>query len=344
MSYPTIYDVAREANVGAATVSRVLNGGSAPPATHERVRDAAKRLGYIPSRSAQSLRRTRTMTLGAVFRDLVNPLTMQMLRGVEQAAQGYGYSVLISDVQDSDELQQQYLARLFEHRVDGLILSPGLLPDRKNLERFSAAGTPIEPYEYDPSAGNPPDDLLARLERGAAVAAFRYLVKLGHRRIAFFTRGAGGNPSLRIADSARLRILREVLNEADIRFDPALVIGTRDPEDCRRIVQGLAASDDPPTAYAAAHFLLIAPLLMAIDHAGLRIPDDVSFITFGDSDWLLAYKPAISGMRWDLQAVGRAYVERLVARIEQRPPDAERAHLQEPEFDPRASVGRNPRQ
>lgn len=325
----TIRDVARDAGVAVSTVSRALNGSA--PASEEirqRVLEAAERLGYHPNATARNLRHSRTMTVGVVVPDLANPVFMQWLRGAEHRLQARGFSLLICDGQDSWTVIGAHLSRLYEHRVDGLLVA-GPVPFAR-LRPFFRAGTPVEP---DPRLLPRRTSLRAAMEESATLSAYRSLVDSGHRRIAFVTRPARGNSRVAELYGERIGLLNRVALEAGIPIDPGLCVRA-EPHQLRSAVQQLATSADPPTAYVAGAHRLVAPLVGAIHDAGLRIPDDVSFLSFGDSDWASAHRPRLSVIRHDYYGEASQFADRLLARI------ADGSEAQEPISEPSEFISR----
>lgn len=332
-SVVTIRDVAREAGVAVSTVSRALNGSApASEVIRERVRAAADRLGYQPSATAQGLRRSRTMTIGVVVPDLANPVFLQWLRGAENLLQGYRYSLLICDGQDSWERIAAHLARLYEHRVDGLLLA-GPVPFA-SLRPFFQAGTPVEP---DPRLIPRGTTSRATMEGAATLAAYRLLIEAGHRRVAFVARAVGGNRRMPQLYNVRVERLNAVLREVGVVPTPDFLVRA-DAQGLPAAVARLAARPDAPTAYVAGTHLLVAPLIGAIYDAGLRIPGDVSLLSFGDSDWAVAHRPRLSVIRHNYYAEARQFAERLVNRIKTGGPPQELS-AEPSEFVARESIG-----
>jgi LacI family transcriptional regulator len=312
----TIRDVAREARVGVSTVSRVLNGsGYASPEARDRVMTAVDRLGYRPSLAARGLRRARTMTLGLLLPDLANPVFLSLLRGAEHAAQQHGFSLLICNAENSASVQALQMARLYEHRVDGLLLG-GVVLTPGDLRAFIEAGIPTAP----PALIDGDRVVIPRTvpEGAASLEAFRYLIALGHRRIAMIGRG-GASPDTPRIIPLRLRMYQRALTDAGIGHDPDLVTGAEGAGEFRALVRRLMALPDPPTAWVAASHGLTASLLIGLNELGLHIPDDASLIAFGDSEWALAHRPPLSVVRHDYYAEWRAWTEHLIATIEQCP-------------------------
>lgn len=335
----TIQDVARAAGVAASTVSRALNDNtSVAPQTRARIRAIAERLGYRPSRSARSLRSARTFTLGLLAPDLTNAVAHAHLRGAVREASDLGYTVFVCDAQGSPEMQSAQLTRLLELRVDGILLGRGVLYHTDEIDEVMRSGVPTEPSLQrlaevaEGSTTFTPYPERARLERGAALAALRHLLRLGHRRFAYVHL----DRDLTYMGELRYHTFAAALAEADVDEQAITRLRARTREDAAAQVQWMAGMEDRPTALVCANGLLTPGVLHGVNVSGLRIPDDMSVVTYGDSDWHECYNPPISVIRHDYVAAGVRGVRRLVARIENQPdPDLPR---QPSEFVNRAST------
>lgn len=338
---PTIHDVARQAGVSTSTVSRSLSGGSrVSEATRERVRVIADELGFRPSRSAQALRSSRTRTIGLLAPNLENPIAYDHLRATIRAAYELGYAVLVGDGQETPEIQDAELARMCDYRVDGIIIGRGILPITPSVRDVLRSATPIEP---DFARGGTPE-IGARVnpyrdttsDTVGAITAYRHLVRLGHRRFAMVLFEHAATRTGR----ERHRLLDEVVAAEGVRGSNVETVLIREPEECLAVIQRLMAPRGAPTAIVSGNGRLTPYVLEGLHTAGIVIPRDASFVSFGDSQWHRAYTPPISVIREDYVAVARRMVERLVARIEGTTvePDAQRSS----EFVMRASMAEAP--
>ena len=121
----TIVDVAKRAGVSTVTVSRVINEApNVNVTTRARVEQAVRDLGYVPNVAARSLRSKRTRSLALIVPDITNAFWTTVSRGVEDAAQSQGYSVLLCNTDEDLVKQQRYLDVIVSRRVDGVIMAP----------------------------------------------------------------------------------------------------------------------------------------------------------------------------------------------------------------------------
>ena len=212
----TLTDVARRAGVSPSTVSRILNG-TAKVADDKRqaVQAAISELNFAPNQMAQSLKHGRTMTIGLVVQDIASPFFDEILHGVDDGLKGTGYaSVIVSGHWNADE-EAERIRLLLARKVDGIILLTGRMTDAAVLG--FAAQRPVvslgRVLRTNRAIGFALDN-----EHGAWLAV-RHLIEMGHRRIAHLAGPVENRDSVE-----RLAGYKRALKEADIVFDPALVV------------------------------------------------------------------------------------------------------------------------
>lgn len=309
-----IQRVADEASVSIATVSRVVSGrGPVNEETRLRVQRVADRLRYRPNASAQSLRTSKTMIMGVLIPDLANPVFVPFLRGVQQVAQAEGYSVLVVDAQRNDEVERRALDRLTEQHVDALVLA-GSARDPGHIDELRRAGMAVIDGR---DRATPSRSLVPALERPGSIAMCNALADLGHRNIGFVSRSTLADAGRRRWDAIRQRCRQLDLVAERISVNPEVgadAVGAGLDAFVRRGV-------DPVTALVCSTHGLAPALLGGMGAAGIRIPDGCSFVTYGDSDWALAYRPAISVVTMDLFGVASTMTRRLIAELRGKPPE-----------------------
>ena len=139
----TLDDVAQAAGVSTATVSRVINNlPRVASSTRQRVLDAIERLHYTPNFAGRMLATQRTHTLGLIITDITNPFYPAVVRGVEMAALGLGFNVLLYDTAEDKQREAQALQLLRERQVDGLIICSSRL-GKARLAHLTNGKTPI---------------------------------------------------------------------------------------------------------------------------------------------------------------------------------------------------------
>jgi len=326
--------VAGEAGVSTATVSRVMSGrGPVSGATRERVVRVMRRLQYSPSASARSLRTARTMLMGVLVPDLANPVFVPFLRGVQHVAQAKGYSVLVVDAQRSVEVERRALDRLLELRVEALVIG-GAARDPARLQQLRRFGmVVVDTYGATDQARS----LTPGLEAPGTTALCDALAGLGHARIGYVSGGQG----LGAAGRRRWAALQGRCDDLGMRLEHVRVRPGAGPDDTSAVLREVVRRSDPVTALVSGSLGLAPGLLQGLSLAGVRLPDDCSFATYGDSDWAAAHQPAISVVTMDLYEAAVLMAQQLIERLDGAP-SVEGPLPQPARLILRASVGPRP--
>jgi len=300
----TIKDVAREAKVSVATVSRVLNGsGPVSEETGHRIREVAGRLRYVPHGGARSLITSKTDTLGVLLPDLYGEFFSEVIRGMDDTAQRYGFHLIISR-SHAGKHGLETAMRAMRGRVDGVVaMSPDL--DAESLLNIPTTLPVVLLCSVSP--GNGLDSLTIDNCPGAR-AMVGHLIGLGHRRIAII-KGAARN-----YDAAeRLRGYRLALREAGIGSDRSL-----EREGGFTEAGGYAAAlellemEPRPTAIFAANDSMAIGALSALRESGVRIPEDMAVAGFDDIPLARYMDPPLSTVRVPIRDLGARAVEMLL--------------------------------
>jgi LacI family transcriptional regulator len=312
----SIKDVAAEAGVSVATVSRVLNGHpSVSTDARTRVLAAVETLGYRPNAVARSLRTDQTHTLGLVISDVLNPYFTELARSVEEEARALGYSVIIGNADERPDLQDHHVRNLLDRRIDGLLVSPtdGGSPLMLDAAR---AGTPMVFVDrWIPGVEVP----VVRADGRAAVRDLvAHLHGLGHRRLAIIA-----GPAATTTGRERVEAFREALQDYGLDLPEAYVgQGDFQVESGRRVTEGFLDLAEPPEVVFAADNLMALGALDAVRARGLRVPDDLALAAFDDIRWFVHTDPPVTAIAQPTGDLGRAAVRALVDRIEGRMPES----------------------
>jgi LacI family transcriptional regulator len=302
----TIRDVAAAAGVQPSTVSKALHHDRGSPEVRRRVAEAAARLGYRPDERASGLRRARSRALGLLVPDLANPVYLPFLRGVEQAAQERGYVVLIADGQRSREVERAALDRFFAQGADGILLAGPVDPDVLGV--FVDHGVPVVPQ----GSGDP-----LAWDAGEATATGHMadrLLALGHRSFLLVITAARGRPPTARYGRSRYAALADRVRADGGSLGVHVVDPARGEADGVSALAGALAAGAATALVCGSH--LLAPwLLLALDRAGLRVPQDRSLVVYGDSDWARAHRPPLDVVAFDRFTQGRALAAELLDRV-----------------------------
>lgn len=332
----TIKDVAREANVSVATVSRALNGHeNVADQVRKRVIQVAADLRYSPHHAARSLSSRRTHTIGVVLPELHGEFFSELVRGIDQVARERGLLLLVSSYH-GDVVEQGAALRAMRGRVDGLLVmspfaagGPGDADAAGELAEVLAPSLPAvlinSPLRATGHAGIGVDN------HAGAAAMTRHLVDAGHRRIAFI-----GGPAGNFDAQERLRGHRDALAEALPGAEPWIVEGDFGEASGHRAGHLLLAADARPDAVFAANDMMAVGCLYAFTQAGVQVPRDIALAGFDDIPLARYVNPALTTMRVDIAELGARALRTL---LEQEGPRDDTATRLVPELVVRDSSG-----
>lgn len=305
-------DVAHKAGVSIKTVSRVLNNEPhVKDNLREKVRAAAREVGYIPSTPARRLRSRRSYTIHMVSHSHRSNYVNAIQFGAMQTCQEDGYQLIMSLMDDLRDLSEEALKARFGKliettRPDGLILVPPLSNDERLFDVLNAFDVPVA--RVGPN-DIPAAQIIVKIdERAAARELTSHLVELGHRRIAFVRGKEDQN-----ATHERFAGYSDALAAAGISLDASLVMpGDFNFESGLEAGHALLARADRPTAVFAANDDMAAGVLMAAHRMGLEIPRDVSIVGFDDSELAEKMWPALTTVRQPLLELGRHAARQII--------------------------------
>ncbi len=327
----TIHDIAAKAGVSPSTVSRVLNGTTpVHPDKRRAVLEAIADLHYRPNIAAQGLARGRSRAVGVLTQDITSPFYGQILRGVEGALRGTGYYPIFASGALEEEAAEA-LQLLMDNRVGSLIIVGGQMLDQE----LADVANQVPEIVVGRSIPGLERHCLQVANLDGALDAMRYLIKLGHRRIAHIT-GVRGHRHA----SDRLAGYQQALAEAGIEVDPALIVeGNFEEESGRQATESLLAGRVGVTAIFASNDQMALGALSALYTHGLRVPEDVSLIGFDDQTIAAFTTPALTTMRQPTVEMGRCAVRALLDLVQDRPFDLP---IFRTELVERRSTGRAP--
>lgn len=304
----TIRDVAREAGVSTATVSRVLSRPDLVNAeTRRSVLAAVNALGYTPNAAAKSLRTLRSGKLLVTVPDIANPFFSLILQGIEGAALRAGYAVLLGDTQHDEQREQQYALMLQRREADGLIFLGHRLPKAAAaLVRSQSSGTApvVNGCEFSPTLGVPS----VHIDNAkAAFEAVDHLSQAGHRRIGVVT-GPMASPLSR----DRLKGTMARASRAGSKIVITTAGGDFSIESGIAAAEQLLAGPRPPTAIFCFNDEMAIGVLHTAKQHGLRVPDDLSVVGFDDIRFAQFSDPPLTTVRQPMRELGEATVRLLL--------------------------------
>ena len=313
MKSPTIREVAREAGVSPATVSRYLNKSiELPRGTSARIDLAVEQLKYRPNLLAKRLSRGTSETIGLVTPDIANPFFAVLAAAIEDEARKFDYSVLFSSTSGDPRREIANLERLDDRHVDGLIILTNRADDG-TLKTYLDGRTDVILLDEDVPGARVPK-IFVENEPGAYLAT-RRLIEAGHERIAHI----GGPPGL-FSACERFAGYRRAMREAKLRIDRSLVrFGAYERSAGLAAIRPIMGSASPPTAIFTGSDYVAAGVLQGLRELALRVPADVSLTSFDDMPFSDLLDPPITTVRQPIEALGRLGVRTLLAQLKGEP-------------------------
>jgi DNA-binding LacI/PurR family transcriptional regulator len=312
----TIKDVAKRANVAPSTVSRVIaDSPRISEKTKKKVREAMKELGYHPNFIARSLANKSTQVIGLVMpssadKVFQNPFFPEVIRGISNAAHEWQYALQLSTGETEEEIYEGVIQMVQGKRVDGVILLYSRVNDKimtylqKEDFPFVVIGKPHKKAEQITHVDN--DNYRAARE------ATEHLIELGHERIAF----VGGNLNF-VVTVDRLLGYEKALKNADLPYRKEYIVHEEFlKEGGQEAMKELLSLEEPPTALVVADDLMALGVLNTLDEMGLRVPEDLSIVSFNNVLLSEISRPPLTSVDINIFQLGFEAARSLIQKIE----------------------------
>jgi len=268
-----IIDVATLAGVSKSTVSQYLNGrfGHMSAQTKERIRLAVEELNYVPNPIARSLKSDKTKTIGVIVRDISGFNTSRILRGIDDFCKRNDYNVLIYNTDFNEVIERKFQLEYQDCNSD-IVLS-----------------------DY----------------RGAAQKATEYLLKLGHRRIAFLTQYFEDN----LSRTERYQGYLDALRIYGVDHDESLIQYWQRDTGFQQSPATLLKIKNAPTAFFTQHLAITTDLLKELDEQKIEIPKQVSVLGFDEIPMVEMFKVPITVVQQDPYQLGEESAKLLLGKL-----------------------------
>lgn len=305
----TIYDVAREANVSMATVSRVVNGNpNVKPATRKKVSEVIERLGYRPNAVARGLASKKTTTVGVIIPDISSPFFAELARGIEDIATMYKYNIILSNSDQNKDKELHLLNTMLGKQVDGIVFMGGNISD-EHVEEFKKSPAPIvlagsiEESEQVPSVNIDYEQ--------AAFDAVNAFVEKGHKKIAMVI-GPLHEP---INKEKKLAGYKKALEAAGIPIEEDLIVeGDYTYDSGIEAFEKLLELTDKPTAIYVGSDEMAVGVVHGAQDKGYNIPEDFEVISSDNTRISLMVRPQLTTVIQPLYDIG-AVAMRLLTKF-----------------------------
>ncbi|WP_299166283.1 LacI family DNA-binding transcriptional regulator [uncultured Arthrobacter sp.] len=298
----TIRDVAKDAGVSAATVSRVVNGllGYSEE-TRQRVEEAVLRLNYETDFMARGLKTRQTSVIGLLAPMVSDALASEVMRGVEEAAREHGYAVMLGRTGSQSVFIDGYLRTLRTYRAAGVILISAVIT--QEMRQLLGPNIPVISVAISDRSGSPSVSID---DERAAYDATRHLLSLGHQRIGLLA----GDPTSIYVAHPRQRGFERAMNEAGRK--PVVAHGTFFYDSGAAGLDDLLRQEPNLTAVFAVSDEMAAAVVNELQERGRRVPDDVSVLGFDNTSTSQHVHPPLSTVAQPLEDMGKTAVNKIL--------------------------------
>lgn len=301
----TIYDVAREAKVSMATVSRVVNGNTnVRKDTRDRVMKVINRLHYQPNAVAQGLASKRTTTVGLIVPDLTNLYFAELSKGIDDIALLYKYNIIMTSIENRLMREDQAIQGLLNKQVDGVIYMSDSLPEEA-VEAFKRTDTPVvlagtkDDHKEFPSVSID--------YKKADTEAFNLLYNDGRRKLALVI----GNPDTVVNAENRIPTYKKFMQEHDLG-EGHVYSNINDHSDGYNLFTQL--QQDGIDGVVVTSDITAVGILNSATDAGKKVPEDLEIITASATQIASVVRPALTAIRQPLYDIG-AVAMRMLTKL-----------------------------
>ncbi|QOY33862.1 catabolite control protein A [Anaerobacillus isosaccharinicus] len=295
----TIYDVAREAGVSMATVSRVVNGNpNVKPTTRKKVLEAIEKLGYRPNAVARGLASKRTTTVGVIIPDISSIFFAELARGIEDIATMYKYNIILCNSDQNKDKEIHLINTLLEKQVDGIVFMGGQITE-DHVEEFKRSPVPIVLSATIDQEKEFPSVNINYEE--AAYDAVKFLIDNGHTKIGMLT-GSLEDP---VNGYQKYAGFRKAIEEAAISFkDDYVVIGDYTYDSGIEAMEKFLELNERPTAIFAGTDEMALGIIHGAQDRGLNVPEDLEVIGFDNTRLAAMVRPTLTSVVQPMYDIG----------------------------------------
>ena len=296
----TMKDLARETGLGLATLSKYFNGGTVREKNRVLIEAAVKKLHYVPNEVARSLKTQQSRVIGVVIPELSNAFITSIISSMEDILRKHDYAVIVCDCRSDPKREKEAVEFLLHRRVDGLI---NMATDAtgNHLKAALSAGIPVLLVDRLVESLRGQTSAVIIDNVFAAGQAVRKLTGLGHRQIGLIL----GSPNLYTTDQ-RLTGYLNALKEAGITpSDEYIRYGDYTMDGGYQAATALLKLKRRPTALFVTNFEMTLGTMLALQHNGIRVPDDLSVIGFDKLELFGEIFPDLTLIRQPQLSIGR---------------------------------------
>lgn len=333
----TIYEIAQEVGLSPSTVARALRGtGYCSKDSHDRIMDVARRMNYVPSHAAKSLKSKRTNKILFCIPDIYNPFYFGMIKGASDVLEEYGYYAILCHTKGDKEMEKKMLRNLKEGYGDGMIFVSFDF-NKENIAEVNACSKPVVlTNNYQSPKGEDRFDCVYIDTFEGICMACRHMISQGFQRIGYI----GGDSGIQTGRE-RFSGFLKAMNEANLPIDQKLLKeGDFSRSSGEKVMEELIIADTIPEALVVANDLMAIGAMKACRRHRLRIPEDVAVIGMDNTDMATCASPELSSIGMKEEEIGMYSARLLMERIQKGRAEKQTVRLQ-PELFFRASSTAN---
>jgi LacI family transcriptional regulator len=312
-TYVTLAFMAKQLGVSSVTISKALRGH--PDISAEmtkRIHRLADKLGYTPNIIARSLSSRRSSMIGLVVPKIAHSFFSSVIEGVYDAAFANNYETILTVSMENPDRELKHLQSLVSMRVDGIIIS--ISQKTRDIKRFKwiqKMGVPLVFVDRTPEPPPPSFSCVLSNDHDGAYQAVRHAIDIGYRKLGF----VGGSTKINIGKH-RLEGFKDALKDSNIPINREWIVpGGFGREDGYSGLKHLHQSGKMPEFILAATYPVALGIYEAARELGIRIPEDIDIICYGDSDVARFLSPPISAVRQPTRELGEKAVQILLKNI-----------------------------
>ena len=303
----TLKELAEKIGVSRTTVSRVMSGNAEKyrisEKTVKKVKAAAEQYGLMPNQVAQNLRLQKTDTIGLLIPDIANPFFANLARVVEEELRAHGKMLLLCNSNEDTSLEAETLTNIVRRQIDGLLVAPvGLSGDH-----FKAMNDKpvvfIDRYFHNLAIPHVSTD-----NHAGAFMATQYLMDRGHERIACIQ-----GLLATVSNQDRVAGYKRALEEQGAK--PQVIGDAFTIENGYKSMLDLLSQKERPTAIFTLNNLIAVGALQALREKGVRVPEDISLISFDEQPYFALISPPVTTIRQPVNQIAKEAVQKLLVRL-----------------------------
>ncbi|MCD6450009.1 MAG: LacI family DNA-binding transcriptional regulator [Thermotogaceae bacterium] len=316
MKKVTLKDIAKMVGVSPSTVSRAL--ANLPGVSEDlrlKIKEIAKEMGYIPDMAAKSLKTRQMKTVGIIVPDITNPFFTAFLKGIDSVFFSRGYKFIIGNTDETPEREKVYIEWFLSHGVDGIIAAPSEYKNKelkKTYKNVVKLDIPLIFFDRVIASMENNIDIVKIDNESAVKESLEYLKDMGHKEVGILL----GKKGMFTMDKREAAFIENV-EKLGLKTKDEWILKDLFPEwESYENIKNFLRKRKKPTAIILANQSLTITFLKVVNDLKIKIPDDVSIITFDDSIENEFYCPPITAIRQPAEDMGKISATVLLGRIE----------------------------